>query len=103
MMKSACWMISGFFPLWLVTCSAFLCTTPVIGKSASFNRLTSKLSANVAIFGGTGKTGSECVYQSIKSGSKPFILARETSKLKIPLGSGGKLGGTSFYDPNLKV
>jgi hypothetical protein len=100
-MKSA-FLISGFFPLWLVTCSAFL-TTSVGAKGASFNRLTSKLHANVAIFGGTGKTGSECVYQCTKTGSTPFVLARDISKLKVPMGSGGSLGGTSFYNPNIKV
>jgi hypothetical protein len=82
------------------TCLAF--KAPAL-EGAAFSRRLSRLAANVAVFGGTGKTGSECVYQTIKSGSKPFVLARDFSKLKVPMGSGGSLGGTSFYDSKIKV
>ena len=58
---------------------------------------------SVAVFGGTGKTGSECVYQALKSGKKCIVLARDASKMTIPLGSGGSLGGQPLSDDNLTV
>ena len=81
--------------LFAVSCAAF--STPVHARGPT------RLKANIAIFGGSGKTGSECVYQALKQESKPFVLARDPSKLKVPLGSGGKQGGTPLYDPNVKV
>lgn len=60
-------------------------------------------SASIAVFGGTGKTGSECVFQALNAGSKVTVLARDPSKLRVPLGSGGKLGGTALFHSNLKV
>lgn len=97
-MAKPAFVLSGLL-YFLVTSSAFY--TPVVG--APFHRVSSRLNANIAVFGGSGKTGSECVYQSLSAGSKPFILSRDSSKLKIPLGSGGKLGGSPLYDPNLKI
>lgn len=75
-------------------------TTPA---GAGVCTTTSCKNKNIAVFGGTGRTGSECVYQALNSGSNVFVLARDASKLKVPLGSGGKLGGTPLYHPKLKV
>ena len=57
----------------------------------------------IVIFGGTGKTGSECAYQALKSGNKVFVLARDPSKMTIPNGSGGEKAGQQLKDPNLTV
>lgn len=57
----------------------------------------------IAVFGGTGKTGSEVVYQSLKSGYKVVVLARDPSKMLIPNGSGGSLGSKPLNDPNLTI
>lgn len=57
----------------------------------------------VLVFGGTGKCGSEACYQALKQGYKVVTLARTPSKLTIPMGSGGSLGGAPFKDPNLTV
>jgi len=57
----------------------------------------------IVVFGGTGKTGSEVVYQSLKSGYKAVVLARDPSKMKIPKGSGGANGDNPFVNPNLTV
>lgn len=92
-------LLPGLLPL-IVTCSAFVAS---VHGARSFSRLSTKLNANIAIFGGSGKTGSECVYQSLSAGHKPFILARDPSKLRIPVGSGGKIGGTPLYDSNIKA
>lgn len=59
--------------------------------------------STIAVFGGTGKTGSEVVFQALKSGSKVLVLARNPSKMLIPKGSGGSLVDTPFNDPNLTV
>lgn len=57
----------------------------------------------IAVFGGTGKTGSEVVYQSLKSGYKVIVLARDPSKLVVPNGSGGPLAGKPFNNKDLTV
>ena len=64
-----------------------------------------QLSMNtVAVFGGTGKTGSEVVYQALKSNKKVIVLARDPQKMLVPPGSGGdSLGGKLLVDPNLTV
>ena len=44
---------------------------------------SSRFSSTVAIFGGTGETGRECVYQTLKSGKKVVVLARDASKMLV--------------------
>ena len=76
---------------------------------------------SIAVFGGTGmryllhtprllyyycilgKTGSEVVYQALKSGYNVVVLARDPSKMLIPKGSGGDLAETPLTDPKLTV
>lgn len=57
----------------------------------------------ILVFGGTGKTGSECVFQALNKGNRVIVLARDPSKLVIPEGSGGKLAGNKIESPNLVV
>lgn len=60
--------------------------------------------STIAVFGGTGKTGAEIVYQSLKEGQKVVVLARDPSKMLFPEGSGGPSNtGKVFTDPNLKI
>lgn len=60
--------------------------------------------STIAVFGGTGKTGSEIVYQALKDGQKVVVLARDPSKMLYPEGSGGTSNtGKLLSDPNLKV
>ncbi|GMH48336.1 hypothetical protein TrLO_g4518 [Triparma laevis f. longispina] len=55
---------------------------------------STSLNANIAIFGASGLTASECVYQALNNGDKVFGLTRNPSNLVIPKGSGGdKEGG----------
>ena len=91
---------------WILYClftqiSAF--NTHFIAKNSAVKGLRSSLNANIAVFGGTGKTGSECVLQSINKGCKAYVLARNPENMKVPIGSGGARGGSMLYDPNLKV
>ena len=56
----------------------------------------------IAIFGGTGGVGRECVYQALKDGNNVVILARDPSKLLTPERVTGS-GGASITDPKLHV
>jgi nucleoside-diphosphate-sugar epimerase len=61
------------------------------------------MSNTIVVFGGTGKTGSEATFQALKNGYKVVVLARDPSKMLIPLGSGKENGGKPLIDKNLKV
>jgi nucleoside-diphosphate-sugar epimerase len=57
----------------------------------------------IAVFGGTGMTGREVVYQALNSGANVVVLARDPSKMLIPVGSGGGKGDSPLVDARLKV
>ena len=57
----------------------------------------------IAVFGGTGKSGQEAVYQALKQNMKVIVLARDRSRMLIPMGSGGAKGGAALVDSNLTV
>ena len=65
--------------------------------------LLGEAAATIAIFGGTGQTGRECVYQALKANQKVVVLARNPTKMCIPSGSGGSLAGQLLEDKNLVV
>jgi len=46
--------------------------------------------STVVVFGATGKTGREVVWQSLKQGFNVIALARDSSRMMTPLGSCGK-------------
>lgn len=55
----------------------------------------------IAVFGASGLTSSECVYQALKNGDKVVGLTRNPSNLVIPQGSGGSEAGKPLTDDNL--
>jgi nucleoside-diphosphate-sugar epimerase len=57
----------------------------------------------IAVFGASGLTASECVYQALKDGDSVVGLTRKPSNLMIPKGSGGADADKPLTDPNLKV
>ena len=60
--------------------------------------------STVAVFGGTGKTGAEVVYQALKAGNKVIVLARDPAKMQIPAGSGGVSNeGRPLINDNLQI
>jgi len=59
---------------------------------------TSLEMATIAVFGASGLTSSECVYQALERGDTVVGLARTPSNLKIPAGSGGSKEGQSMGD-----
>jgi len=57
----------------------------------------------IAVFGASGLTSSECVYQALKNGDSVIGLTRNPSNLVIPAGSGGDKAGQPLVDDNLTM
>jgi uncharacterized protein YbjT (DUF2867 family) len=57
----------------------------------------------IAVFGASGLTGSECVYQALKNGDNVIGLTRNPSKLVMPKGSGGADAEKPLTDPKLTM
>ena len=73
-------------------------TRPRTVRGASLDMST------IVVFGGTGKTGAECVYQALEQGYKVVVLARSPEKMLYPEGSGGAANaGKVLANDNLKV
>jgi len=70
----------------------------VSSSSSSSSVLSMK---TIAVFGASGLTASECVYQALKAGDTVVGLTRNPDKLKIPQGSGGSSAGEALTDANL--
>ena len=64
---------------------------------------TTALDATIAVFGASGLTAQECVYQALRDGDKVVGLTRNPSTLVIPKGSGGADADKPLTDPNLNV
>jgi nucleoside-diphosphate-sugar epimerase len=72
---------------------------PAFRSSSSSTQLLSM--KTVAVFGASGLTAAECVYQALKNGDTVVGLTRNPSKLVIPQGSGGANAGKPLTDHNL--
>lgn len=58
----------------------------------------------IAIFGASGLTSSECIYQALQNGDQVIGLTRNPSSLVQPAGSAGSSAGMPFEpNPNLVV
>jgi nucleoside-diphosphate-sugar epimerase len=57
----------------------------------------------IAVFGASGLTGSECVYQALKDGDNVIGLTRNPNKLVIPKGSGGADADKPLKDSKLTM
>jgi len=64
---------------------------------------STSLDAKIAVFGASGLTASECVYQALKNGDSVVGLTRNPSNLVVPKGSGGSSAGSPLSDPNLTM
>eukprot|EP00578_Thalassiosira_sp_NH16_P016570 CAMPEP_0181110464 /NCGR_PEP_ID=MMETSP1071-20121207/18733_1 /TAXON_ID=35127 /ORGANISM="Thalassiosira sp., Strain NH16" /LENGTH=272 /DNA_ID=CAMNT_0023194247 /DNA_START=36 /DNA_END=854 /DNA_ORIENTATION=+ len=61
------------------------------------------LDATIAVFGASGLTAQECVYQALKDGDNVVGLTRNPSNVVVPKGSGGANAETPLSDPNLTL
>jgi nucleoside-diphosphate-sugar epimerase len=57
----------------------------------------------IAVFGGTGLLGRECVFQALKANQKVIVLARDPAKMLVPSGSGGDKADQPLTDERLTV
>ena len=55
------------------------------------------------VFGASGLTAQECVYQALKDGDTVVGLTRNPSNVVVPKGSGGSDAEKPLTDPNLTV
>lgn len=85
----------------LSSVSTFRHGARINGKSSTGT--INSLSMTIAVFGGTGLTGKEVVYQALRSGQSVVVLARDPSKMLIPSGSGGTNVDKPLIDPKLTV
>ena len=58
---------------------------------------------SIAVFGGTGGTGGEAVFQALGRGESVVTLARDPSKMTVPEGSGGSSAGNPLTNDELTV
>jgi hypothetical protein len=66
---------------------AFIAPRPTITTSTT---TTTALDATIAVFGASGLTAQECIYQALRDGDTVIGLTRNPSKCVVPKGSGGK-------------
>jgi hypothetical protein len=81
---------------------AFIAPRPTITTSTT----TTALDATIAVFGASGLTAQECIYQALRDGDTVVGLTRNPSKCVVPKGSGGKYADgpmTSLTNPNLTL
>jgi uncharacterized protein YbjT (DUF2867 family) len=76
---------------------------PLATATRSGHTTTALSMKTIAVFGASGLTGSECVYQALKDGDTVVGLTRNPSNLKIPKGSGGADADKPLTDPKLTM
>ena len=86
----------------LASATAFSFTGKSVSHSAPVTS-SSLCMKTIAIFGASGLTSSECVYQALKNGDNVIGLTRNPSKLVIPAGSGGDKAGQPLTDAKLTM
>ena len=80
----------------------FLIILSILSVSSGFQKSFLRM-GTIAVFGGTGQTGRECVYQALKEGKKVISLSRSGPPFLIPPGSGGNDADKPMNDPNLTI
>ena len=71
--------------------------------SAPVRRAAVSPQCSIAVFGGTGGTGGEAVFQALGRGESVVTLARDPSKMTVPEGSGGSSAGNPLTNDELTV
>ena len=83
--------------------STFIPSNVVQQSTKKTTTTTTLCMKTIAVFGASGLTASECVYQALKSGDTVIGMTRNPDNLKIPKGSGGESAETPLTDPNLTM
>lgn len=78
-------------------------STAVPHRASATNSNSALCMKTIAVFGASGLTASECVYQALKNGDSVVGLTRNPSKLVIPQGSGGANADKPLVDPKLTL
>jgi nucleoside-diphosphate-sugar epimerase len=97
-------MIRCISSLLLLASAASAFTSPFVRGSSSVSAVRSESTLcmkTIAVFGASGLTASECVYQALKEGDTVVGLTRTPSNMKVPAGSGGADAGSPLTDPKL--
>lgn len=71
--------------------------------TGSSTSTTTALDATIAVFGASGLTAQECIYQALKDGDKVVGLTRNPSNCVVPKGSGGDDADKPLSDDNLTL
>lgn len=96
----------------ILTCFSFAilftssCTAFIAPRPSTIPSTTTALDATIAVFGASGLTAQECIYQALRDGDTVVGLTRNPSKCVVPKGSGGKYADgpmTSLTNPNLTL
>lgn len=93
-------LLYSYAILFSSSCTAFIAPWPTTITS------TTALDATIAVFGASGLTAQECIYQALRDGDTVVGLTRNPSKCVVPKGSGGKYADgpmTSLTNPNLTL
>lgn len=86
----------------MVSLFAFILALAGVADSLSL-RMSQSTKGTLVVFGGTGMTGREVVYQGLSQGCRVITLARTPSKMLYPDRVKGGAAGTPLQDPNLIV
>lgn len=87
----------------LLTATAVLWTATAFVTPHKHSSFTTALDATIAVFGASGLTAQECVFQALKDGDKVIGLTRKPGNVVVPKGSGGENAGNPLSDPNLTL
>lgn len=92
----------------LSTTDAFQRSSSFMGSGRIQNSCASDASTTlcmktIAVFGASGLTGSEAVFQALNEGDKVIGLTRNPSNLKVPAGSGGADADKPLQNENLTM
>lgn len=95
-------MSSAHLVALLLTAPASALVVGARGGSRQIGRAATP-SCSIAVFGASGGTGSEAVFQALGRGENVNCLVRNPARLLVPAGSGGSAAEAPLRDDSLRV
>lgn len=90
--------------------STLLSAAAVLGSASAFapvqqqrSASSTSLDATIAVFGASGLTAQECIFQALKDGDNVVGLTRNPSNCVVPKGSGGADADKPLSGDNLTL